>query len=173
MPQGNQCVAFGVIGARTIDRDVVGDDLDRPHLAPHSRLDGGADGDPVTGMEAQPNDVIAIQEDHAARALDAAEAVFVAIHRGVELIVAAQGHQLQYIAPLTVSTCSSRNASQAASDHTLHRSGWRPLMRQLRQHIIETIIRILRVDARRPDQAHDRCRSLAAAYASGHHVLRD
>src|SRR5690606_9282982 len=38
-----------------------------------------------------------VHQDYPARAMDAAEAVVVAVHGGVELVVAAQRHQLQYV----------------------------------------------------------------------------
>lgn len=38
-----------------------------------------------------------------------------------------------------------------------------PLRRQPRQHILEISIWIMPIDARRLDQAYDRCRPLAAA----------
>src|SRR5262245_37816744 len=85
--QRDERVGFGVVGGGAAARDVVGADAEAAQRAPFV-LEAAGDVDRVAGGEAARGDLLGMHEDDAAIAAHAAVAVVVAVHGGVELIVA-------------------------------------------------------------------------------------
>lgn len=97
VPQGHERIGLGVVSGGAAHRYVIGDNLKRACLAANCRFHSCTQANPAPRHEAQADDIVAVEEHHFARALYAPEAIVLTVHGGVELVIAAQRHQLQDI----------------------------------------------------------------------------